>query len=475
MSVESSKPTNQGNPNKVIPPSKIPSKIGSLNFESLSRSNLDNYSREKSELFFKHQKCNSFLKEKRNTQDQAIVSPELSDASNINTNTKAPNVFAAPHFRTRINATRLSFKDFQKKEINNLPNLSATQNHIDQSVPLFTTLFSKKSGKVTNEPFILNLPNSFNKESIKEKENLNQENLNQGNALDNKKDADRPNQELPIHEIHNKPNDTFNQLPSIQERPEETSDQEACVECSLLDNTLPHFAQQSSSPIDDKFSDHSPKFETSSPLLNNDYLQIDDNEMLTENIVDIPEQNDKYIIEKSNIFNKSLPKNDQNSSSDDNSSITRNNSDKVFSFPGGKPSRNNSSSQVQKQMQGSNTNNQQPKFQNDAERFYFHDKINSSNHVQIMTNLNKDNNISPATEHNNSETKDHLYNDNELNLIVGTVQKWKDEVVKRDYLIGELVRRDILQYCLIDFNELMYFFDSTIIISIIRFLRFAIT
>src|ERR1043166_862891 len=112
-------------------------------------------------------------------QDQATGSPESSNISII-TNTKAPNVFANPHFRTKTNATRLPFKEFQKKVINNPPNLSANQNYTD---PLFASSFPKKSeNESTNEQFIFKLPNF--KESI---ENLSKETFNQEKSVDYEK------------------------------------------------------------------------------------------------------------------------------------------------------------------------------------------------------------------------------------------------------------------------------------------------
>ncbi|RIA97920.1 hypothetical protein C1645_211172 [Glomus cerebriforme] len=366
----STKPINQ---DEVMP---------TLNFESPPHSIPSNDSRQNPELFFKHQNRNPFLK-KRITQDQAT---EPSDASDFN-NTKAPNVFASPHFRTRTNATRLPFKEFQKKEINNLNNL--------------TSLFFKKSGneskEITNDPFISNFPN-FNKKSIVERDIVNQEILNQRKSLDNEKAVEYHKQNLPL----------------IHDKSKRTSDQK------VPDNSLSQSLELSAQPpTEDKLLIHSTS-------LNNNDLEIDHNKMI-EDSTNIPKEDN--VIEKSNLSNKSLPENYQNFLNNNNVN----------------PSRDNSSSCVQQQMQRSysKVNDQQPKLQ-------IQDKINSSNPVylsQVKTNLDNLDNVSfPTTEHNNSEIKDHSSSDNELNLIIEAVQRWKDEVVRRDYLIAELVRHDIFTF-----------------------------
>lgn len=393
---EYSKPINQENIEVISP---------TLNFESLSRSIFANDSRQKTELFFKHQNRNPFLKEKRFVHDQAA---EPSDASDVNTNIKVPNVFASPLFRTR---TRLSFKEFQKKEINNSLGSPAAQNNI-------TSLFFERNGKeskeITNESFKLNPPNS------KKKVNSEKEILNQENTSVNEKAVENPNQELSIHD---KSNDTFDQTLPTQEKLRKTSDQEDCVDYSLLDKpssqSLELPGQQSSS--EDKFLVHNTESgtctdqTTSSSTFNNNDFQIDCNEI--KDCTDMLKGNDKDI--------KLLPENYQTSSSDN-----------INFYCSGKPSNNIPSSRKQMQVFYSKVNDQQPKPQ-------FHDKVDSSNHMylsQVTTNLNKNNN---NTESSNSDTNDHLKSDNDLDLIVKAVQRWRDEAIRKDCLIGELVRRDI--------------------------------
>jgi hypothetical protein len=403
---ENSKPIKQENINNEVISS-------TLNFESLSRSIFANDSRQKPELFFKHQNRKPSLREKRIIHDQVA---EPFDASDINTNIKAPNVFASPLFRTR---TRLSFKEFQKKESNNPPSSPAAQNNI-------TELFSEKNGKeskeIINEPFKLNPPN-FKKKKISEKEILNRQILNQevsiqGNSSDNEKAVEHPNQEFSIHD---KSNDTFDQAPPIQEKLRKTSNKEDCVDYNLLDNpssqSLELSGKQLSSPSEDKFLVHNTKSGTctdqstsSSSLNNKDYNEIKDS-------ADILRGKNKDITEKSHLFKKPLPENYQSSSSN-----------KANSYCSGKPSSNISSSRTQSY---SKVNDQQQ----------FHDKVNSLS--QVTTNLNEDNNIFPNAEHSDSDTNDHLGSDNNLNLIVKAIQRWRDEAIKRDYLIRELVRRDI--------------------------------
>ncbi|CAG8548243.1 17562_t:CDS:10 [Rhizophagus irregularis] len=415
---EYSKPINQENIEVISP---------TLKFESLSRSIFANDSRQKPELFFKHQNRNPFLKEKRIVHDQAA---EFSDASDINTNIKTPNVFASPLFRTR---TRLSFKEFQKKEINNPLSSPAAQNNI-------AGLSFEKNGKelkdTTNEPFKLNPPN-FKKKTISDKEIL-----NQGNSSDNKKAVEHPNQELSIHD---KSNDTFDQTPPIQEKLRKTSDDVDYVDYSLLDNPSPQSLELSGQPLsEDKHLVHDTKSGTCTDQTTLDYNEIKDS-------TDILKENDKDITEKSNLFKKPLPENNQNNTN---------------SYCSGNPSSNTSSPRTprtQIQISYSKVDDQQPKLK-------FHDKVDSSNQFQVMANLNKDNNIFPNTEHSNSDTNGHLRSDDDLNLIVKAVQRWRDEVIRRDYLIGELrgqtfTLRDTLEHkehSLSHYRERMFFVESMV-------------
>ncbi|CAG8533455.1 16333_t:CDS:10, partial [Funneliformis mosseae] len=312
-----------------------------------------------------------------NLQNQTAVQSESFDASNIN-NIKASNVFVSPHFRTRANAARLSFKEFQKKAVDNPPNLSVAQNPIlcDSHTPTFANLFFKKFGNISKE--ITNESTTLSEERILENENLKKVTLNKAKSLYNEKTAEPLNQE-----------------PSIQEK---TSDKETCADSNNTSLQSPELSsQRTSSLTENKISAHGLHSDTyldqktTSSLSNNGYFQTDNNDevLIEEDTIEISKENDKVNVEGSLSFNK-----------------------------------------------------------------------NNSDHFLI----------SQTPSRCNSELKDNLNDDNELNLLIETIQRWKDEVVRRDCLIGDLrneiaTLRDILERkkkSLFNYRERMLLVESMI-------------
>ncbi|CAI2171958.1 12467_t:CDS:10 [Funneliformis geosporum] len=304
-------------------------------------------------------------------QNQTAVLSDSSDASDIN-NIKAPNVFISPHFRTRTNTARLSFKDFQKKD--NPPNLSAAQNPIlcDSLTPTFANLFFKKFGNKSNE--ITNESTTLSAERIVEKEKLNNVTLNKAKSL-----------------YHEKTAESFNNEPSIQEN---TSDKETCADSNNSSLQSPELSSQRTSFLaENKILAHNLNSDTyldqtSSSLSKNDYPQTDIDEILIEDNTEISKENDKDNVEGSLSLNK-----------------------------------------------------------NNSDNFLFSRKLSC-----------------------NSEMKDNLNDDNELNLTIGTIQRWKDEVMRRDCLIEDLrnqiaTLRDTLERkkkSLFNYRERMLLVESII-------------